>query len=85
MQPISSDEVVLGQYVADPEGEGEARLGFREDPGCPPDSRQCTFASAVCWVRNERWDGRFVYKHVCSQQFVDLRQICSCRARSEGF
>eukprot|EP00117_Sycon_ciliatum_P010147 scpid47189/ scgid12164/ Glucose-6-phosphate 1-dehydrogenase X len=57
MSPITPDEVVTGQYVADPNGEGESAVGFREDPGCPPDSKQCTYAAAVGWVRNERWDG----------------------------
>ena len=73
MQPISNDEVVLGQYVGNPDGEGEARLGFREDPGCPPDSNQCTFAQAVCWVRNERWDGKVhVVKRICGFSITEF-------------
>uniref|UniRef100_A0A8B9K5M7 Glucose-6-phosphate 1-dehydrogenase n=1 Tax=Astyanax mexicanus TaxID=7994 RepID=A0A8B9K5M7_ASTMX len=55
--PVTSSDVVLGQYVGDPEGEGEAKLGYLDDPTVPKGSTQATFATAVLYVRNERWDG----------------------------
>lgn len=50
-------DVVLGQYVGDPEGEGDAKLGYLDDPTVPKGSTQATFTSAVLYVHNERWDG----------------------------
>ncbi|XP_044068523.1 glucose-6-phosphate 1-dehydrogenase isoform X2 [Siniperca chuatsi] len=55
--PVSMSDVVLGQYVGDPEGEGDAKLGYLEDPTVPKGSTQATFTSAVLYVHNERWDG----------------------------
>ncbi|XP_066566279.1 glucose-6-phosphate 1-dehydrogenase isoform X1 [Amia ocellicauda] len=57
VQPLSLDNVVLGQYVGEPNGEGEARLGYLDDETVPPDSSTPTFAAAVLYVQNERWDG----------------------------
>lgn len=50
-------DVVLGQYAGNPEGEGDAKLGYLDDPTVPKGSTQATFASAVLYVHNERWDG----------------------------
>uniref|UniRef100_A0A4W6EZE8 Glucose-6-phosphate 1-dehydrogenase n=1 Tax=Lates calcarifer TaxID=8187 RepID=A0A4W6EZE8_LATCA len=55
--PVSMSDVVLGQYVGDPEGEGDAKLGYLDDPTVPKGSTQATFATAVLYVHNERWDG----------------------------
>ncbi|XP_030589365.1 glucose-6-phosphate 1-dehydrogenase-like [Archocentrus centrarchus] len=55
--PVEVSDVVLGQYVGDPEGEGQSRLGYLDDPTVPKDSCTPTFATAVLYVRNERWDG----------------------------
>ncbi|XP_037334310.2 glucose-6-phosphate 1-dehydrogenase isoform X1 [Pungitius pungitius] len=55
--PVSMSDVVLGQYVGDPEGEGEAKLGYLDDPTVPKGSTQATFTTAVLYVHNERWDG----------------------------
>ncbi|XP_063320371.1 glucose-6-phosphate 1-dehydrogenase [Pelmatolapia mariae] len=55
--PPSMSDVVLGQYVGDPEGEGDAKLGYLDDPTVPKGSTQATFATAVLYVHNERWDG----------------------------
>lgn len=57
IQPISLDEVVLGQYVGNPDGEGDAKLGYLDDKTVPKGSRTPTFAMAVMYIRNERWDG----------------------------
>lgn len=51
-------DVVLGQYVGDPEGEGDAKFGYLDDPTVPKGSTQSTFATAVLYVHNERWDGK---------------------------
>ncbi|XP_008316373.1 glucose-6-phosphate 1-dehydrogenase isoform X2 [Cynoglossus semilaevis] len=55
--PVSLSDVVLGQYVADPQGEGDSRLGYLDDPTVPKGSCTPTFATAVVYVQNERWDG----------------------------
>lgn len=55
--PVTISDVVLGQYVGDPEGEGDAKLGYLDDTTVPKGSTQATFASAVLYVHNERWDG----------------------------
>ncbi|XP_074499841.1 glucose-6-phosphate 1-dehydrogenase isoform X2 [Sebastes fasciatus] len=55
--PVSISDVVLGQYVGDPEGEGDAKQGYLDDPTVPKGSTQATFTTAVLYVHNERWDG----------------------------
>uniref|UniRef100_A0A671KXC8 glucose-6-phosphate dehydrogenase (NADP(+)) n=1 Tax=Sinocyclocheilus anshuiensis TaxID=1608454 RepID=A0A671KXC8_9TELE len=57
IEPVSLSDVVLGQYVGDPDGEGEAKLGYLDDRTVPEGSTQATFATAVLYVKNERWDG----------------------------
>ncbi len=55
--PILLSNVVLGQYVGDPEAEGEALEGYLDDPTVPKDSITPTFAAAVLHINNERWEG----------------------------
>ncbi|XP_055022267.1 glucose-6-phosphate 1-dehydrogenase-like isoform X3 [Boleophthalmus pectinirostris] len=55
--PVSASDVVLGQYVGDHRGEGQARFGYLDDPTVPDASCTPTFATAVLYVQNERWDG----------------------------
>lgn len=55
--PVSASDVVLGQYVGDLNGDGEARLGYLDDPTVPTGSCTPTYATAVLYVQNERWDG----------------------------
>ncbi|XP_018566611.1 glucose-6-phosphate 1-dehydrogenase isoform X2 [Anoplophora glabripennis] len=50
-------DVVLGQYVGNTEGEGEAKLGYLDDPTVPEGSVTPTYALAVLKINNERWDG----------------------------
>ena len=53
---LTMDDIVLGQYVADPEAEDpEARLGYLDDPTVPAGSTCPTYASAVLKIKNERW------------------------------
>nr|KAF6359758.1 glucose-6-phosphate dehydrogenase [Myotis myotis] len=49
--------VVLGQYVGNPKGKGEATKGYLDDPTVPRGSTTATFAAVVLYVENERWDG----------------------------
>lgn len=55
--PVAVSDVVLGQYVGDPEGDSHSRLGYLDDPTIPEGSCTPTFATAVLYVQNERWDG----------------------------
>uniref|UniRef100_A0A8C4Z7F6 Glucose-6-phosphate 1-dehydrogenase n=1 Tax=Gadus morhua TaxID=8049 RepID=A0A8C4Z7F6_GADMO len=55
--PVAMSDVVLGQYVGDPEGQGPASWLPLTTPLCPQGSCTPTFATAVLYVRNERWDG----------------------------
>ncbi|XP_001505636.2 glucose-6-phosphate 1-dehydrogenase isoform X2 [Ornithorhynchus anatinus] len=54
---VKADKVVLGQYVGDPAGQGEAKKGYLDDPTVPQGSTTATFAAVVLYVENERWDG----------------------------
>ncbi|XP_075772694.1 glucose-6-phosphate 1-dehydrogenase isoform X2 [Pelodiscus sinensis] len=54
---LQLDSVVLGQYVGNPDGVGEAQKSYLDDPTVPPGSSTPTFATAVLYVDNERWDG----------------------------
>uniref|UniRef100_A0A914VKB9 Glucose-6-phosphate 1-dehydrogenase n=1 Tax=Plectus sambesii TaxID=2011161 RepID=A0A914VKB9_9BILA len=58
IRPVRVDDVVLGQYVGDPNGKDEdARQGYLDDPTVPKGSTTATYALAVLNVNNERWDG----------------------------
>ncbi|KFO55897.1 Glucose-6-phosphate 1-dehydrogenase, partial [Corvus brachyrhynchos] len=57
ISPVELQDVVLGQYVGNPEGPPEAQKGYLDDPTVPPGSTTPTFATAVLRVANERWDG----------------------------
>lgn len=54
---LEKKDVVLGQYVGDPNGEGDAKLGYLDDPTVPNDSVTPTYALAALHINNERWDG----------------------------
>lgn len=57
IETLTLDDVVLGQYVGDPEGEGEAKESYLDDPTVPEGSITPTYASAALRISNERWDG----------------------------
>lgn len=57
IQPINIKDTVLGQYVAKPGGKGDEGQGYLDDPTVPKGSVTPTFATAVLYVKNERWDG----------------------------
>lgn len=60
--PVKDSDVVLGQYVGDPDGEGHSKLGYLDDPTVPKGSSTPTFATAVLYVQNERWDGEATFQ-----------------------
>jgi len=55
---IKLEDVVLGQYVGNPDHPTEdGKLGYLDDPTVPEGSNCPTFATAVLKINNERWDG----------------------------
>lgn len=54
---VELDNVVLGQYVGNPEGQGDEKQGYLDDPTVPKGSATPTFVTAVLMVKNERWEG----------------------------
>lgn len=57
IQALTLDDVVLGQYIGNPNGTGEEKEGYLDDPTVPAGSTTPTFAMAVLKINNERWDG----------------------------
>lgn len=55
--PVQREDLIVGQYTGNPEADGEAKLGYLDDPTVPKDSKTETYALAVLRVNNERWDG----------------------------
>lgn len=64
IKEVNPEDVVLGQYVGDPAGTGEAQKGYLDDPTVPVGSTTPTFATAVLYVGNERWDGEYKGKEI---------------------
>nr|XP_033776188.1 glucose-6-phosphate 1-dehydrogenase [Geotrypetes seraphini]XP_033776193.1 glucose-6-phosphate 1-dehydrogenase [Geotrypetes seraphini] len=54
---IQLNDVVLGQYVGNPTGQGEEKKGYLDDATVPAGSLTATFAVVVLYIQNERWDG----------------------------
>ena len=59
MSPIELKNTVLGQYVGNPDAEGEGKFGYLDDPTVPKGSSTPTFATSVMYIHNEKWDGKF--------------------------
>ena len=59
MSPIELKNTVLGQYVGNPDVEGEGKFGYLDDPSVPKGSITPTFATSVMYIHNEKWDGKF--------------------------
>lgn len=57
IKPLKLENIVLGQYVGNPLGEGMEKLGYLDDDTVPKDSITPTFAQGVLHINNERWDG----------------------------
>merc|ERR1711988_1482040 len=55
---IVMEDVVVGQYVGNPDGpDDDSKLGYLDDPTVPKGSVTPTYAAAVFRINNERWDG----------------------------
>ncbi|CAF0999969.1 unnamed protein product [Brachionus calyciflorus] len=54
---IKLEDVVLGQYVGNPNGQGDEKMGYLDDPTVPAGSNTPTFCCAILKIKNERWDG----------------------------
>lgn len=58
IKAIQLKDVVLGQYVGNPNGRGgHERMGYLDDPTVPKGSVTPTYALGVLRIDNERWDG----------------------------
>ncbi len=57
ISPITRDNIILGQYAGDPNGEGDAKLSYLDDETVPKGSITPTYAMAALFIKNERWDG----------------------------
>ncbi|CAJ0937723.1 unnamed protein product, partial [Mesorhabditis belari] len=58
MPPVELKDVIVGQYVANPDSaHPEAKAGYLDDKDVPNDSVTPTYCMAVLKVNNERWDG----------------------------
>ncbi|XP_059059324.1 glucose-6-phosphate 1-dehydrogenase [Achroia grisella] len=57
INPIKLDDILVGQYVGNPEGQGEEQLGYLDDPTVPKDSVTPTYALAALHINNARWQG----------------------------
>lgn len=57
IQPIELHDLLVGQYVGNPNGQGEERLGYLDDPTVPKGSITPTYALAALWINNARWQG----------------------------
>jgi len=57
IEPMKLEDVILGQYVGDPEGEGDSKDGYLDDPTVPADSKTATYCLAPLYIKNERWEG----------------------------
>lgn len=55
--PIKLSDILIGQYVGNPEGKDDEKLGYLDDPTVPKDSVTPTYALAVVWINNTRWQG----------------------------
>ncbi|XP_054158911.1 glucose-6-phosphate 1-dehydrogenase-like [Oppia nitens] len=57
MKTLVVDDVVLGQYVRNPNGVGEANTSYTDDPKVPKNSTAATYSLVVLHVDNDRWRG----------------------------
>ena len=62
MKPVTLDDIVIGQYMGDPEKEGDAKFSYQDDTTVPKGSKTPTFACVACHVANERWDGKCLFR-----------------------
>ena len=60
-QTFEKEDIVLGQYVGNPDGKGDEKFGYCDDATVPKGSKTPTFACAVVNIQNERWDGTIFF------------------------
>ncbi len=76
--PLHLENVILGQYIGDPNGEGDAKFGYLDDKSVPKNSKTATFAAAVLKINNERWDGvPFILKCGKGEILLPVCNFCS--------
>lgn len=75
IRELTLDDVVLGQYIGNPNGKDEdSKLSYLDDKTVPEGSTTPTFALAVLYINNERWDGvPFILR--CGKG-LELSKIC---------
>lgn len=71
---LTLNNIVLGQYVGDPAGKGEEQKGYLDDPTVPKGSLTPTFATAVLYVQNERWDGKRFFYPICAECLFNVSE-----------
>src|SRR5882672_9762453 len=57
MADLAVEDIVLGQYVANPKGVGEANTSYTDDPKVPKNSTASTYSVVVLKINNDRWKG----------------------------
>lgn len=57
INPIELKDLLVGQYDGNPEGQGDEKLGYLDDPTVPKGSVTPTYALAALWINNARWQG----------------------------
>ncbi|XP_047122460.2 glucose-6-phosphate 1-dehydrogenase isoform X1 [Hydra vulgaris] len=58
IKPLSLNDIVFGQYIGNPDCSlADSKFGYLDDATVPSESRTPTFACAVLYICNERWDG----------------------------
>ncbi|XP_044006754.1 glucose-6-phosphate 1-dehydrogenase isoform X1 [Aphidius gifuensis] len=58
IKPLDLNDVVLGQYIGNPDAiEEDEKHGYLDDPTVPKNSTTPTYAMGVLKINNERWDG----------------------------
>nr|CAH8831089.1 unnamed protein product [Trichobilharzia regenti] len=58
IEPLTMKDLVIGQYVADPNAsQPPASLSYTDDPSVPANSITPTYVCAVLYVQNDRWKG----------------------------
>ncbi|VDM25209.1 unnamed protein product [Hydatigera taeniaeformis] len=58
IRPLKLSNLVVGQYVRNPDAEDEeGKQGYLDDPTVSKDSITPTYACAVLYISNDRWQG----------------------------
>lgn len=57
IRPIKKEDILIGQYTGNPDGQGDEKLGYLDDPTVPKGSVTPTYALAALWINNARWQG----------------------------